>query len=147
MNKVAIVGYSTAKFRRSTDKSVYELACEPSMDILRSSNLAANRIEGLLFSSCSHDLYGGAILSEMLGVSPKLTCRIDNLCNSGTIAISTAYSYISSGLCDSVLVVGAELYNSPGSKTHLGCIKRPFYFSYLLGVGVCKDAYARIRYH
>jgi acetyl-CoA C-acetyltransferase len=116
MNKVAIVGYSTAKFRRSTDKSVYELACEPSMDILRSSNLAANRIEGLLFSSCSHDLYGGAILSEMLGVSPKLTCRIDNLCNSGTIAISTAYSYISSGLCDSVLVVGAELYNSPGSK-------------------------------
>jgi len=116
MNRVAIVGYSTTKFQKSADKSVYELACEPSMVILGSSRIPANKLEGLLFSSCSHDLYGGAITSEMLGVNPKITCRIDNLCNSGTVAISTAYSYISSGLCNSVLVVGAEMHNSPGSK-------------------------------
>jgi acetyl-CoA C-acetyltransferase len=116
MNKVAIVDYATTKFRKLTDKSVYELACEPSMEILRSSKITANKIEGVLFSSCSHDLYGGAIVSEMLGLNPKITCRIDNLCNSGTVAISAAYSYISSGLCDSILVVGAELRNSPGSK-------------------------------
>jgi acetyl-CoA C-acetyltransferase len=116
MNKVAIVGHSTTKFRKLAEKSIYELACEPSMDILRSSRIPADKIEGLLFSSCSHDLYGGAIASEMLGVNPKITCRIDNLCNSGTAAITTAYSYISSGLCNSVLVVGAELHNSPGSK-------------------------------
>ncbi len=116
MNKVAIVDYATTKFRKLTDKSVYELACEPSMEILRSSKITANKIEGLLFSSCSHDLYGGAITSEMLGVIPKITCRIDNLCNSGTVALSAAYSYISSGLCNSILVVGAELRNSPGSK-------------------------------
>ena len=83
MNKVAIVDYATTKFRKLTNKSVYELACEPSMEILRSSKITANKIEGLLFSSCSHDLYGGAITSEMLGVIPKITCRIDNLCNSG----------------------------------------------------------------
>lgn len=86
------------------------------MEILRSSKITANKIEGLLFSSCSNDLYSGAIASEMLGVIPKITCRIDNLCNSGTVALSAAYSYISSGLCDSILVVGAELRNSPGSK-------------------------------
>jgi acetyl-CoA acetyltransferase len=34
MNKVAIVDYATTKFRKSTDKSVYELACEPAMEIL-----------------------------------------------------------------------------------------------------------------
>jgi acetyl-CoA C-acetyltransferase len=116
MNKVAIVDYATTKFRKLTDKSVYELACEPSMEILRSSKITANKIEGLLFSSCSYDLYGGAIASEMLGIIPKITCRIDNLCNSGTVALSAAYSYISSGLCNSILVVGAELRNSPGSK-------------------------------
>lgn len=116
MNRVAIVDYATTKFRRLTDKSIYELACEPSMEILRSSELAANTIDGLLFSSCSYDLYGGPIASEMLGVNPRITCRIDNLCNSGTVAISTAYSYISSGLCESVLVVGTELRDSPGAK-------------------------------
>jgi acetyl-CoA C-acetyltransferase len=116
MNKVAIVGYATTKFQKLTDKSVYELACEPSMEVLRSSKITANKIEGVLFSSCSHDLYGGAIASEMLGLNPKITCRIDNLCNSGTVAISAAYSYISSGLYNSILVVGADLRNSPGSK-------------------------------
>jgi acetyl-CoA C-acetyltransferase len=116
MNKVAIIDYATTKFRKLIEKPLYELACEPSMEILRSSKITANEVDGLLFSSCSHDFYGGAILSEMLGMAPKITCRIENLCNSGTAAISTAYSYISSGLCDSILVVGAELQNSPGSK-------------------------------
>jgi acetyl-CoA C-acetyltransferase len=116
MNKVAIVDYATTKFRKSTDKSVYELACEPAMEILRSSKIEADMIEGLLVSSCSNDLYSGAVVSEMLGLIPKIACKIDNLCNSGTVAISAAYSYISSGLCDSILVVGAELGNSPGSK-------------------------------
>ena len=87
MNRVAIVDYATTKFRKLTDKSIYDLACEPSMEILRSSKITANRIEGLLFSSCSYDLYGGAIAAEMLGVIPKITCRIDNLCNSGTCCI------------------------------------------------------------
>lgn len=116
MNRVAIVDYATTKFRKITDKSVHELACEPSIEVLRSSKLSASTIEGVVFSSCSYDLYGGPIVSEMLGINPRITCRIDNLCNSGTVAISTAYSYISSGLCDSVLVVGAELYDSPGAK-------------------------------
>ena len=116
MNRVAIVDYATTKFRKFTDKSVYELACEPAMEILRSSIIPANKIEGLLFSSCSNDLYTGAIASEMLDINPRITCRIDNLCNSGTVALSAAYSYISSGLCDSILVIGAELCNSPGSK-------------------------------
>lgn len=116
MNKVAIVDYATTKFRKLTEKSLLELACEPSIEILKSSKITAKKVEGLFLSSCSHDLYGGAIVSEMLGITPKITCRIDNLCNSGTSAVSTAYSYIASGLCDSVLVVGAELHNSPGSK-------------------------------
>lgn len=116
MNKVAIIDYATTKFRKSTSKSIYELACEASMEILKSSKIAANKIDALLLSSCSNDLYSGAITSEMLSVNPRITCRVDNLCNSGTVAISTAYSYITSGLCDSALVVGAEMHDSPASK-------------------------------
>ena len=84
MNKVAIIDYATTKFRKLTEKPLYELACEPSMEILKSSKITANEVDGLLFSSCSHDIYGGAIVSEMLGMTPKITCRIENLCNSGT---------------------------------------------------------------
>lgn len=116
MNRVAIIGYSTSKFRRIIDKSLYELACEPCMDIIRVTNFPSSKIDGVLLSSCSNEQYGAAIVSEMLGLSPKVTSKIDNLCNSGTIAISTAYSYIAAGLCNSILVVGAEMFNSPGTR-------------------------------
>jgi acetyl-CoA C-acetyltransferase len=116
MNRVAIIGYSTSKFRKIIDESIYELACEPCMDIIRFTNFPSNKIDGVLFSSCSGEQYGAAIVSEMLGLSPKVTSKIDNLCNSGTVAISCAYSYIAAGLCNSILVVGAEMRNSPGSK-------------------------------
>ena len=52
----------------------------------------------------------------MLGLSPKISHRIDNLCNSGTNAIVCASSYIASGLCDSALVIGAEKIDTPGRR-------------------------------
>jgi acetyl-CoA C-acetyltransferase len=52
----------------------------------------------------------------LLGIKPKISHRIDNLCNSGANAVVSAYSYIASGLCDSALVVGAEKAISPGNK-------------------------------
>lgn len=133
MNRVAIVGHSTSQFSKLVDKSLYELACEPSMDVIRSSNLSANDIDGVVLSSCTQEQYGAAIVSEMLGLSPKLTCRIDNLCSSGTVALSSAYSYIASGLCKCVLVVGAELANSPGTKltwdVSRGSFSSPIYWA------------------
>ena len=44
----------------------------------------------------------------------KTAHSIENLCNSGTNSIISAYSYIASGLADMVLVSGAERYDSPG---------------------------------
>jgi acetyl-CoA C-acetyltransferase len=116
MNRVAIIGYSTSRFRKIIDESIFELACAPCMDIIRSTNFPSSKIDGVLFSSCSGEQYCAAIVSEMLGLSPKVTSKIDNLCNSGTVAIASAYSYIAAGLCNSILVVGAEMRNSPGSK-------------------------------
>jgi acetyl-CoA C-acetyltransferase len=52
----------------------------------------------------------------MLGLKPKVSQRMDNLCNSGTNAIATAYSLIASGLCESALVVGAEKAHSEGNR-------------------------------
>jgi acetyl-CoA C-acetyltransferase len=56
------------------------------------------------------------IISEMLGIYPRISYRVDNLCNSGTNAVASAFAIIVSGLCNTVLVVGAEKADSPGNK-------------------------------
>ncbi len=113
MRRVAISSWATSKFAKDTKTLLLDLACEPCAEILKHS---AREIDAVLFSSCATDQYSSAIISEMLGIRPKVTHRIDNLCNSGTNAVTSAFSMIASGLCDTALVVGAEKADSPGSK-------------------------------
>jgi acetyl-CoA C-acetyltransferase len=116
VRKVAIISSQTGKFAKDSNLSLFELACQPCIDILKTSKLYKNNIDAVVFSSCSADQYSSSILCEYLGIKPKISYRIDSLCNSGTNAVVSAFCYISSGLCDSVLVVGAEKANSPGNR-------------------------------
>ena len=116
MREVAVAAYSTNKFRRTSEISLFEIACEPCRNILAQQEIIKKEIDAVLFSSCSVEQYSSSIISEMLGLRPKISHRIDNLCNSGTNAIACAFSYISSGLCDSALVVGAEKINTAGGR-------------------------------
>jgi acetyl-CoA C-acetyltransferase len=113
VRRVAISSWATSKFTKDAKMSLLEMACEPCTEILKHSG---REIDGVLFSSCATDQYSSSIISEMLGIHPKVSHRIDNLCNSGTNAVASAFSMIASGLCDTVLVVGAEKANSPGSN-------------------------------
>ena len=92
-----------------------ELACEPCIEIMKN-GISGKEIDAVLFSSCATDQYSSTIISETLGIRPKVSHRIDNLCNSGTNAVVSAFSLIASGLCSSALVIGAEKANSPGNK-------------------------------
>ena len=94
--------------------SLFELACQPCIDIFRGSKIAKSEIDAVLFSSCSAEQYGSNIICEMLDIKPKISHRIESMCNSGTNSIVSAYAYIASGLCESVLIVGAEKANSTG---------------------------------
>ena len=116
MREVAIAGYATTKFRRKSEISLFEIACQPCRNILAEYKILKKEIDAVLFSSCSVEQYSSSIISEMLGLSPKISHRIDNLCNSGTNAIVCAFSYIASGLCDSALVIGAEKIDTPGRR-------------------------------
>ena len=113
MRRVAISSWATTKFAKDAKMPLIELACEPCAEILKHSG---KEIGAVLFSSCATDQYSSAIISEMLGIRPKVSHRIDNLCNSGTNAVASAFSMIASGLCDTALVVGAEKADSPGNK-------------------------------
>ena len=116
LRKVAIISSQSSKFTKDSNLSLFELACQPCIDILKEGVIYKDDIDAVILSSCSTDQYSSSILCEYLGIKPKISYRMDNLCNSGTNAVVSAFCCISSGLCDSVLVIGAEKANSPGNR-------------------------------
>jgi acetyl-CoA C-acetyltransferase len=116
MRKVALSSWATSTFTKSSKMSLFELACEPSVQLIKESGISTKEIDAVLFSSCATDQYSSSIISEMLGILPRISYRIDNLCNSGTNAVASAFAIIASGLCNTALVVGAEKADSPGNK-------------------------------
>ena len=116
MRKVAISSWATSAFTRESAMSLFELACDPAIQLIRENNISSKEIDALFFSSCASDQYSSTIISEMLGIRPRVSFRIDNLCNSGTNAVSSAFAFIASGLCNSALVIGAEMSDSPGKR-------------------------------
>ena len=111
---MSIVAGVTSEFRKGTDNDIPQIALESAVKLLKDTGFPRNLLDAVIVSSCSSDQYLSSIISEMLGVTPKISHRIDNLCNSGTNAIISAFSYISSGLCDSALIIGVEKSNTAG---------------------------------
>tara|TARA_Y100000590_G_scaffold244897_1_gene275246 strand:+ start:2269 stop:3375 length:1107 start_codon:yes stop_codon:yes gene_type:complete len=114
MNKVAIIGTGQTKFSKD-ENDVEKLLYDSSINCINSiPELNKNKIDGVLVSTNSDSKYMGAILSETLEIQPKISHTIENLCSSGTSAISSAFSYIASGLADTILVSGADSSNNSG---------------------------------
>lgn len=112
--KVAIAGYSTTNF--SLDDLPVETILTDATRLLfeNAPNLERKDIDAVIVSTNENEKYLSAILAEMGGMSPKIAHSVESLCNSGTNAMVSAFSYITSGLADFALVVGAERYDSPG---------------------------------
>lgn len=114
MSKVAVVGHCTTKFSLD-DVSIESLLVLATKSIFeQTKNLTQRDIDAVLVSTNANKKYLSAIVSEMTGISPKISHNIESLCNSGTNSIVSAFSYISAGLADVALVVGAERFDSPG---------------------------------
>jgi acetyl-CoA C-acetyltransferase len=136
MNKVAIVGTGQTKFSKE-NKNTEKLLFESANNCIRSiSNYDSNKIEGVLVSTNDNSKYLGAILSETIGIEPKISHSIEHLCSSGTNAIISAYSYIASGLLDTVLVSGADSATNPGQVLEWdksrGNFEHPIYWASML---------------
>ena len=114
MPKVGITSYGITKFSKDDSKIESVLLQSTKKLFDNSPNLSRNDIDAVLVSTNNNSKYLSAVLSEMSGIEPKIAHSVESLCNSGTNAIVSAYSYISAGLADVVLVCGAERYDSPG---------------------------------
>ncbi|GKS67569.1 3-ketoacyl-CoA thiolase [Nitrosarchaeum sp.] len=114
MPMVGIASYGITKFSKD-DTKIESVLLQSTKKLFDSSNnLSRNDIDAVLVSTNNNSKYLSAVLSEMSGIEPKIAHSVESLCNSGTNAIVSAYSYISAGLADVVLVCGAERYDSPG---------------------------------
>ena len=114
--EIAIDSSNTQKFSKASHFTPAELASKSIIDLLGKTQVRKAEIDGLIVSSSSNDSYLGNIVSEMIGIRPKFSTKVENLCNSGTSGIMLAYSLIKSGLCNAVLVTGVEKQNSQGNK-------------------------------
>ena len=114
MSKVGIASYGITKFSKDDSKIESVLLQSTKKLFDNSPNLSRNDIDAVLVSTNNNSKYLSAVLSEMSGIEPKIAHSVESLCNSGTNAIVSAYSYIAAGLADVVLVCGAERYDSPG---------------------------------
>jgi acetyl-CoA C-acetyltransferase len=114
MSKVGIASYGITKFSKEDSKIESVLLKSTKKLFDNCPNLNRTDIDAVLVSTNNNSKYLSAILSEMSGIEPKIAHTVESLCNSGTNAIVSAYSYIASGLADVVLVTGAERYDSPG---------------------------------
>ena len=114
MNKVGIVGYGNTSFTKDDDKIESILHKSANQLFKKNPEIDKKQIDAVLVSTNNNSKYLSPILSEMVGIQPKIAHSIESLCNSGTNSIVSAFSYISSGLADMVLVSGAERFDSPG---------------------------------
>lgn len=135
LRKVGIVSSGLTKFAK-TEVSVESLmisSIKPIFD--NTKNLSQTDIDVVLTSTNANEKYLASIVSELAGISPKISHSVESLCNSGTNCIVSAFSYISSGLADVALVTGAEKSNSPGLVLNWdksrGQYRHPIYWSSL----------------
>ncbi len=114
MNKVGISAYGITPFTKD-DQKIDGVLLQSAKNLFETNpKINKKDIDAVLVSTNDNSKYLSPILSEMVGIQPKIAHSIESLCNSGTNSIVSAYSYIASGLVDTVLVSGAERYDSPG---------------------------------
>lgn len=114
--KVAIASTNTQKFTKNTNFTLAEIASKSIISLLLDSRIQKAEIDGIIVSSSSFEPYLSNIVAEMVGLKPKFSTKVENLCNSGTSGIFLGYSLILSGLCKAVMVTGVEKQDSPGNK-------------------------------
>lgn len=133
MTDVGIVAAGQTRFTMDV-RSIQQILFDAASTIL--SSVDKTVIDGILVSTNDTNRYLGAVLSDMCGIQPRISHAVESMCGSGGSAVMAAYSYIKAGLARSMLVVGAELPNSPGNlldwDVSRGQFQSPIYWGSIL---------------
>ena len=110
---VVIVGGGLTKFASDrADANVRDLVVEAVMAAVDDAGIDLSAVEhGLTSYESDHfnrQMTLGAILHDHIGMVPKPNVRVEGGGATGALALRTAFAYVKSGLCDSIIVYGGE---------------------------------------
>jgi acetyl-CoA C-acetyltransferase len=109
-----VVGVGITPFSSDrTDANVRDLQADAVLDCMRDAGLDDLKAVQHGLTSYESDHFNrqmtlGAILHDQIGMTPLPNVRVEGGGATGALALRTAWAYIVSGLCDSILVYGAE---------------------------------------
>lgn len=112
--KVIVVGGGLTYFSSNReDATVRDLVVEAVREAVQDAGLLSlDAVEqGLTSYESDHfnrQMTLGAILHDHIGMVPKPNVRIEGGGATGALALRTAFAYVKSGLCDSIIVYGGE---------------------------------------
>ena len=95
------------------DASVRDLVVEAVIAAVEDAGLASLEAVQHGLTSYESDHYNrqmtlGASLHDQIGMVPKPNVRVEGGGATGALALRTAFAYLKSGLCDSIIVYGGE---------------------------------------
>ena len=115
MNRVpVVVGVGMTPFGSDrADSNVRDLQAEAVLACMHDAGLENLKAVQHGLTSYESDHFNrqmtlGAILHDQIGMTPLPNVRVEGGGATGALALRTAWAYIQSGLCDSILVYGAE---------------------------------------
>jgi acetyl-CoA C-acetyltransferase len=111
--RVFVLGGGVSKFAAErVDGNMRDWINEAVLEALEDSGVHIEDIEHSTTSYFSDhfdkQLKAGAIFHDNIGMCPKPNVRVEGGGGTGGLAIRNAYAYIMSGLCDSMIIFGAE---------------------------------------
>ncbi|MBI3963354.1 MAG: thiolase domain-containing protein, partial [Deinococcus sp.] len=112
-HQVVLLGGGLSKFASDrADGSIRDWVVEAVLEALADAGVERDQIQHAISSYESdhfaNQLTQGAIFHDAVGLCPKPNVRVEGGGATGGLAIRTAYAYLQAGLCDCILVCGAE---------------------------------------
>ena len=112
-DEIYVLGGGLSKFARErADGSPVDWMVEAALAALADAGAEAGAVEHSLVAYESEilarQLSLGQVLQDQLGFCPRPSLRVEAGGGTGGAALRTAYAYVKSGLCQSILVVGCD---------------------------------------
>lgn len=120
---VSVIGAGMSKFGMFKDKDSKDLFAEAFNETISSvdKGIDPNDIEALYLGNFSNDFFvhqshWGAMISDLIGLTPKPSTRTEGACASSALALREGVFAIASGFYDIVLVGGVEEMSKTSSE-------------------------------
>ncbi|MEM7540499.1 MAG: thiolase family protein [Pseudomonadota bacterium] len=114
MSEIFVAGVGMTRFARHPDSSMKDLTRDAVTAACTDAGCEIPQIEAAFFGNCvqghmeGQDMIRGQIALRALGLTGVPVINVENACATATTAFHLACNYVSSGMTDIVLAVGAE---------------------------------------